>query len=381
MDLEEYIPVFHWPKDTSRFSFVRAERTDSAYLNDLYNRVFQQQRPLTHFEWKYWANPAGPPYGVIAKDRADGRALAAAFGQRRRAWIRGRAVPANLMCEISSDPSARGGGVAFKGVMHAIGIGLNDEAGVLWSYGGQSSDEAIAVGSRWLGFREAFTLTIWEMRLSLEPALRARLGGAGAAVARLADPIFRATWRDASQNYDCVELQDFGPEFDALWERYRDRYALAFFRDAATLKWRWKDNPVPGHRILLARKAASGEPVGWIIWREWKSASHQIATVLDLWAGGEEAVIAALVDAARRRAAAAGCRFLRYGVKDGSPEMRALQKLGHGRASPHDRPDRVIVTPMPGSLHDETEEEFAVLRVVVHGENWYYAQGDSDFYD
>ena len=380
MDLEEYIPVFQWPTDTSRFVFVRATRDDAEFLNDLYNRVFAQRRPLAHFLWKYWQSPAGPPYGVIAKSRDDGRALAAAFGQRRSAWIRGRAVPANLMCEISSDPSARGGGIAFKGVMHAIGIGLNDEAGVLWSYGGQSSDEAIAVGSRWLGFREAFTLRIWEMRLSFTPALRARLGAAGGALARGCDPLARARWKRPGGGIRCEEVRAFGPEFDALWVKYRDRYPLCFARDAATLRWRWLDNPVPGHRVLLARRAG-GEPAGWIIWREWQPAEHRLATVLDLWAGGDEAVVGALVDAARRAAAAGGCQFLRYGVKEGSPELRALQRLGHGRISPHDRPDRVIVTPMPGSLHDETAEDFEVWRTVVRGENWYYTQGDSDFYD
>lgn len=380
MDLAEYIPAFQWPKDTSRFRFVRANRDDAEYLNDLYNRVFAQQRPLSHFVWKYWQAPAGPPYGVIAKAVDDGRALAAAFGQRRTAWIRGRAVPANLMCEISSDPSARGGGVAFKGVMHAIGIGLNDEAGVLWSYGGQSSDEAIAVGSRWLGFREAFTLRIWELRLTLAPALRARLGAAGAALARGLDPLFRATWQRPGGGIRCEERREFGPEFDALWEKYRDRYALCFARDSATLRWRWLDNPVRGHRILLARRA-SGEAAGWIVWREWQPAEHRLATVLDLWSGGDEQVIAALVDGARRAAALSGCQFLRYGVKPDSPEQRALERLGHGRISPHDRPDRVIVTPMPGSLHDETAEDFEVWRTVVRGENWYYTQGDSDFYD
>lgn len=380
MDLAEYIPEFSWPKDTSRFEFVRARHEDAEILNDLYNRVFGQRRPLSHFEWKYWKNPAGPPYGVIARSREDGRALAAAFGQRRIAWIRGRPVPANLMCEISSDPTARAGGIAFKGVMHAIGIGLNDEAGILWSYGGQSSDEAIAVGSRWLGFREAFTLRIWELRLSLGPALAARLGRPLAALARLIDPIYRARWSQPGGGFRCEEVADFGPEFDELWERYRDRYALCFARDSATLRWRWLENPVRGHRVVLAR-GRDGTPAGWIVWREWSPYEHRVATVLDLWSGGEEEVIAALVDAARRLAARSGCAFLRFGVRRDSPELRAVERLGDGKVSRRERPDRVIVTPMPGSLHDETEADFEVWRTVVDGDNWYYVQGDSDFYD
>lgn len=377
-DLEEYIPIFHWPKDTSRFVFARATHDDSVALNDLYNRAFQQQRPLSHFEWKYWANPAGAPYGVIAKDRTTGAALAAAFGQRRRVWIRGREVPGNLMCETSSDPSARSGGVAFKGVMHAIGIGLNDEAGILWSYGGQSSDEAITVGSRWLGFRVALTLEPWECRLSLAPALQAKLGGVGAALARLTDPVLRAPWR-RPPGFELEETADFGAEHDRLWERHRDRHALCFFRDSATLRWRWRDCPVRGNRSLLARR--DGEPAGWVIWREGQPGAHRIGTVLDLWTDGDQETMLALLDGARRRAAAAGCAFLRFAVKPGTPEAAAVKADGAWRPSRYERPDRIIVTPMPGSLFDETPEDYDVLRVVVNGSNWYYTQGDCDFLD
>lgn len=377
-DLQEYIPVFHWPKDTSRFTFARATRADSTILNDLYNRAFGQSRPLAHFEWKYWDNPAGAPYGVIAKGRDNEQALAAAFGQRRRTWIRGHEVPANLMCETSSDPTARSGGVAFKGVMQAIGIGLNDEVGILWSYGGQSSDEAITVGSRWLGFRVALTLRVWECRLTLATSFRRRLGALGGAAARLLDPLWRSKWR-APAGFRFEERADFGPEFDALWERFRDRYPLCFFRDSATLRWRWRDCPVKGHRALLAFRG--GEPAGWVIWREWTQDEYRIATVLDLWCGSDAAATRALLDAVRRRAAAAGCAFLRFGMQEGSAEEQALRADGAWRVSPYERPDRIIVTPMPGSKFDETPEDYDVLRVAVHGENWYYTQGDCDFRD
>lgn len=376
-DLQEYIPVFHWPKDTSRFTFERAKREDAVVLNDLYNRAFSQTRPLTHFMWKYWSNPAGAPYGVIARDRASGQALAAAFGQRRRVWIRGREVPANLMCETSSDPTARAGGLAYKGVMQAIGIGLNDEAGILWSYGGQSSDEAITVGSRWLGFRVALTLQPWECRLSLRPALRARFGRLGAALASPLDALTRLRWRSPA-GWRCEERREFGPEFDVLWEKHRDDHALCFFRDSATLNWRWRDCPVPGQRALLAFRGA--EPAGWILWREWQPGADRIATVLDLWPGGDGPTTQALLDAARRRAAAAGCAFLRFAVQADSAEERALRVAGW-RPSPYERPDRIIVTPMPGSRDDETEADYDVLRVVVKGSNWYYVQGDCDFLD
>jgi len=382
-DLAEYIPEFRWPKDTSRFVFEVAGRDDAEALNDLFERAFGQRRPLAHFLWKYWENPAGPPYGVVARERDGSRLLAAAFGQRRIARVDGRDVPANLMCEISSDPTARAGGIAFKGVMQAIGIGLRDEAGICWSYGGQSSDEAIKVGSRWLGFRIVLELVTWECRLSLRPALEARVGPAlGKLGARLLDPWLRARWRHAARGFFLEEVEDFGPEFDELWRRHADRYRLVFRRDAETLRWRWRDCPVGRHRILLARRGGpSGEPLGWVIWRQWEDSGSPVATVLDLWTGGDEEVIQALLDGARRMAAMDGAHWLRFAVRPDSPEEHALRALGHFRPSPHVAVDRVIATPMPGRDRDFDEDELAVLRVVVDGGNWYYTQGDCDFRD
>lgn len=381
MDVKEYIPTFRYPKDSDTVEFVRATREDAEAINELFNRAFDQRRSLAHYLWKYWENPAGPPFGILAREKETGKYLSTSTGVRKQVWVDGREVPGMLMCETSSDPDARGGGRLFKSVMQGFGVAVNDDQGIVWSFGGQSSDEAIKIGERWFGFRVVLELLPWEFRLSLKPSLTRRFGGAAGALSALADPLMRGRWARPRGSWSFEELERFGPEFDALWERHRDRHRVVFWRDAATLNWRYVDIPGLSHRILAAR-GADGTLEGYAVWREWEDGGTRIATVLDLWCGGDEALIAALLDQARRRAAAAGCMFLRFAVPAGSVEEKAFQRFPEARISPHERVDRVICTPMPGSTpHEQGEDAYRVLEAVVDGSNWFYTQGDCDFLD
>ncbi|MGB0686371.1 MAG: hypothetical protein ACPGQD_09405, partial [Planctomycetota bacterium] len=171
MDVKEYIPTFRYPKDSDTVEFVRATREDAEAINDLFNRAFDQRRSLAHYLWKYWENPAGPPFGILAREKETGKYLSTSTGVRKQVWVDGREVPGMLMCETSSDPDARGGGRLFKSVMQGFGVAVNDDQGIVWSFGGQSSDEAIKIGERWFGFRVVLELLPWEFRLSLKPSL------------------------------------------------------------------------------------------------------------------------------------------------------------------------------------------------------------------
>lgn len=384
MDVKEYIPTFRYPADSDTVEYVRATREDAEAINDLFNRAFGQERSLEHYLWKYWQCPAGEPFGILAREKETGRYLSTSTGVRKQVWVNQHEVPGMLMCETSSDPDARGGGRLFKSVMQGFGVAVNDDQNILWSFGGQSSDEAIKIGKRWFGFRVAVELLPWEFRLSVRGFLRRKLGPLNALagpLAKLFDPILRLRWHQPESALRFEELDRFGDEFDELWERYRDRYRVVFWRNAKTLNWRYVDIPGFTHRIVAARDS-QGLLQGYVVWREWSDGNHQLATVLDLWSGGEVGTIEALLDQARRGAAKSGCAFLRFAVKKGSAEEQAFQQFPQARISPNDRIDRVICTPMPGSTpHEQSEEAYRILEAVVDGENWFYTQGDCDFLD
>jgi len=384
MDVKEYIPTFRYPKDSDTVEFVRATREDAEAINDLFNRAFGQQRSLAHYLWKYWDNPGGEPFGILARDKESGKYLSTSTGVRKQVWVDQRQVEGILMCETSSDPDARGGGRLFKSVMQGFGVAVNDDQGILWSFGGQSSDEAIKIGKRWFGFRVALELLPWEFRLSMLAFFQRKLGPFRALarpMAALLDPLMRGRWRKVKTSLSFEEIPHFNEEFDELWERYRDRYRVAYWRDAATLNWRYVDIPGFEHRILTGRDG-TGKLQGYLVWREWVDRGNRLATVLDLWSGGEVAVIEGLLDQARRRASRTGCVFLRFAVPAGSDEEQAFQRFPETRISPYERVDKVICTPMPGSHPQEQgEEAYRILATVVDGANWFYTQGDCDFLD
>lgn len=365
--------------------YLHALREDAEAINNLYNKVFQQDRSLDHYLWKYWENPAGAPTGMIARERATGKCVATGIGQRRRGWVNGHDTYGALMCESATDPDMRGGGRLWRDVMNGFAIVSVDIDGIPWVFGGQSTDEAIKIGERWFSYRVIVELVPWEIRLSGRPALQSRFGKLSPlltpVIAPVLDFLMRARWQRRDAGIQTIEVERFSSEYDELWERYRDYYPFCFNRNAETLNWRFADNPQWQHRILEAREA--GKLVGYVVWREWNDSGVRIATVLDIWHGKNRPVLEALLDGARRKAMAGGSAFLRFAVQDGSDEQQVLKSFRSGRKSPFESVDKIIFTPSPGSNPlGKPEHVYKDLCVLMEGgANWHYTQGDCDFRD
>ncbi len=383
-DVLSLYPKLREPRDTETVEFIVPSFEHGGVINDLYRKAFGIQRSLAHYLWKYWDNPAGPPVGSFAREKSTGHCLATSIGQRRRASVAGRDSFGALLCEVASDPELRGGGRLWREVMNGFSMYSNDVDGVHWAYGGQSTDEVIKMGARWFGYRVIFHLVTWEIRLSTRAALRHHLARSLAWLTPVLAPVLdfaiRTTWRKRECGISVKEIEKFGPEFDELWERFRNLYPVCFCRDAATLNWRYVHNPVENHRIVEARHG--GKLLGYLVWRESKIGFAKIATVLDFWHGDDLAVIRALLDATRRKARLHQCSSLRFALKEGRPEHQVMESLRFCRRSPYEEVDKIICTPIPGSHpYEQAPEVYELLRTVLKSENWFYTQGDCDFRD
>lgn len=375
-DLAPHIPDRAWPKVPRGFRLERLDARHLAAANDLFNRVFHRSRPLEHLLWKFRQSPHGPPVAFGAFHEASGNLVARGPGLPRRARIAGKDAMALMVCESESDPKFRAGGLAFRAVTVALGLTGGAE-GFLFAYGSQSTDQAIRVGRRWFGYRVMWRLRTFHRRLSLGPAVRRRFPGAGKLLAGPAASLLRVADSTRRAGLAVEAHEGFGPEFDFLWERFRDRYPMILCRDAATLEWRYGRCPVGCHRVLLARRGR--EPAGYLVWRHWERDGVQLATVLDLLAGRDADTAAALLVAAVREAGRHGCEFLHVAPLPRSDTMQALHKTRLFRPEPRERLDCVIGTPLP--VPAATEEQYQLQRVIVNPRNWHYMQGDGDFYD
>lgn len=384
IDLAKLYPKVRPPKSTPEVEFVHPSFEDGPAINALFNRVFHSDRSLAHHDWKYWRNPAGPPVGTFAREIATDRCLATGIGQRRRASVDGRDSCGALLCEVASDPESRGGGRLWREVMMGFSIDANDQDGLHWAFGGQSTDDAIKVGERWFGYRVILKLIPWEIRLGTRSSLRRRLGRWGSWLIPALAPIMDATlwrlWRKRDFGLNATEVDKFNSDYDELWERYRHLYPVCFFRDSETLNWRYVANPLWKHRIVEARR--DGRLLGYLVWREADQGGEKVATVLDFWHGDNQQVMQTLLDVARRKACVNQCVFLRFALQEGGVEHQAFQSFRSSRKSPYEEVDKIICTPIPGSKPMQQKPEvYELLRTVLSGKNWFYTQGDCDFRD
>lgn len=376
-DLRDLTPSVTWPKAPAGIAFESIQADHSESLNDLFQKVFKLNRQLAHYQWKFWENPAGPPIGMLARDEASGKALSANIGVRKNVRILGEQRQALQICESATDPEARGGGRYYRPITNGTAL-LAAQDGILFAYGGQSSDAAIKIGQRWFWYRVIFALKMYECRLSLGPALQKRLGvKLGGLLANASDRIIR--WaRDTDQSgREITAHGGVTSDFETIWQENKDRYALIFDRSTATLKWRYEHCPLYRHHFLVCKE--KGIPKGYLIWREWQPGNSKLATVLDLMDGQNTAVARSLLQAVKFHAAEQACDFIHYGAFPDSSGEQAAQTVNGFAESKRLQPDRVIATPMPIESLKRTDIE--QLRVCTDGSQWYYTQGDCDFLD
>lgn len=356
--------------------FRTLDPSNAQAANALFNSVFQQERPVEHYLWKFWGSPAGGPLGIVAMKSASREAIAVNTGIRKQVRIMGEDQVAMVLCESAADPNVRGGGRLYR--QTTLGTGMHaTEENLLLGYGGQSTDAAIKIGKRWFKYQVLMQLNTWEKRLSLTPALRAKFGSFGDVLAGAANKIVKPKCGQHSAGIEVEIVNDFGPEFDYIWMQHRDLYPVVSCRDAATLKWRYKLCPVFRHRVLIARKR--GRAIGYLVWREWQRDGVNLATVMDLFHGKNTEVAGELLCCASEDAFAKGMDFIHFAVKPNSLEENVMRKLPGFSFSKRERPDRVLVGPIRTA--DLSEHRIELMQVFLNQQNWYYTQGDSDFLD
>lgn len=379
--IKPYFPKPRQPKSNETIEYRHASREDGEAINGLYNKVFQENRSLEHYMWKYWDNPAGSPTGMLAREKATGNCVATGIAQRRIGWVNGHETFGALMCESATDPDMRGGGRLWREVMSGFAIVSVDVDGIPWGYGGQSSEDVIKIGKRWFGYNVILELVTWEIRLSSLALLQRRVGKLGSLFAPVANLFLRARWRKPKFGLQVHEVSKFTADYDELWQRYRDLYRFSFKRDAATLTWRYFDNPAWDHRVVEAREG--GKLMGYMVWREWNDSGVKVATVLDVWHGRNKEVLQTLIDACRRKSSAHGCVFLRFAVQTGSTEQETMLEFRSARKSPYVEVDKIIWTPSPGltPLEQPPQVYEDLCALMDGGADWFYTQGDCDFRD
>lgn len=340
----------------------------------LYREASFNQLTAEQWDWRFFQRNPELAF-VSGVFTPEGRLIALNPMTVRPVWILGREQLAAQACDTLVHSDYRGGGRVYAFLMR-FGFDMLWAYGMHFGFGGGATAEAAAVGKRLGNYHSLFDMAVYERRLSLRLALGRRAGAAGGAAAKLLDGLRPHRRLQRHGGLEIRAAAQAGPEFDRLWQRKRERYTVVLRRDARELRWRWFENPVPSEMLAAWR---GGELEGYIVLRHHPDPGGpaRLTTVLDLFTGLEPEVDEALLAAAARVARASGSDFLHYAACPGASAAALLRRAPWRPA--RKQVDRVVTAPYPYAARDS-----AVLPefdAAMHGQNWYYCQGDSDFLD
>jgi hypothetical protein len=113
--------------------------------------------------------------------------------------------------------------------------------------------------------------------------------GAALAARRLVGP-------RAPAGVEVVTAGAIGAEYDALWERARGGLAAGVRRDAAYVRWKYRESPVQTYELLEARRGSA--LAGAVVIRHAPYEGLRLGWIVDLIAGPDRGVRDALMGAA-----------------------------------------------------------------------------------
>ncbi len=376
IDFAEYIPTGPAPTEDARYRYEELTEANAPAVNALYQEVFREERSAAHYRWKFLDDQHRPGLATVGVEKATGRVVGVNNGRPRRFRVAGHDFEFLQVCETATAPDARSLSL-FRKVTFGVALQARDR-GVRFAYGGRTSEAAARLGAKVFRYRTLFELPTWERRLRLRAAFQRRFGRFwGRLFAAVGDRFRRVAPAAEEQGWEFERVVGFGPEFDRLWGRLRDRYRVAAVRDARALDYRYTQCPVGEHRVWLAR--SGGEAAGFVVVRLWQRDGVRLATALDWLAGRDERLLRALFSRACRDAADCGADFFHVAALPDSPAGRALAGLPGCRVSRREPLDRVVCCMLP--FCGEPGEDEATLLEAYDPEAWHYTQGDSDFHD
>lgn len=351
---------------------LRREEVGAAVA--LYDEAGERAPDPRVWDWRFFSR--NPRLGLIPAAFTRAGQLVGLYPVTvRPVRVLGRDLLGSQACRTVIHPEHRGGGRVYMHLIRYI-WDASCALGVPFGFGGGATEAAFKVGARFAEYRPMYDLAVREQRLSLRLAVATRGGAAAGEAARVLDLPRRLAAPRIPSGIEVAPVTEITAEFDELWERKRDRYRVLVRRDARELLWRWFRCPVPSE-MLAARRGGVLE--GYVVLRHFDDpeGSARLSAVVDLFSGEEPRLDAALLAAAHRSALLAGSDFLHFAPCPGSNAWQVTH--GPGWRAARKAVDHVILAlscenPAGLGIADE-------VAAALDGRNWYYCQGDSDYWD
>lgn len=237
-----------WALRSERFAVRAYESGDEESILPLFNQVFNQDRTLAHWQWKFLNNPEGGPYISSAWD---GERLAAHYAAYPVALTsNGKAESTMHVGDTFTLPSRRGVGRGKTNLISRV-VRLFHK---LWCEGKIDF---------FYGFNTGRIQKLGKNILSYEviaPVHEFSCPATSEAVP------WRARIAKRFSSYHSEISDKSGPWADSFFEQAKAHYPMLLTRDYRYLKWRYDEHPDYQYKVVLLKKA--GEVVGWSVIRE-----------------------------------------------------------------------------------------------------------------
>ncbi len=274
---------------------------DAEELETIYRRIFGDTKAAARrasWAWQYERNPQSSNGPVVYVAREGRRPLGQIGTMPVTLWWGGREVRAAWGIDYFVDPAAEGLG-------HSIALARAWMNGV---------DVALALGlartsyliCRRLGFRDLGYVPFFQAALDPAAIVRRRYGRLAGGVAAPLSAIsrWRVRRRSPAKGIEIRRASAIDGDYDVLWERARESFDVCVRRDAAYVRWRYRDAPHKDYEILEARR--DGQLAGFAVYRHEDYRGLRLGWIVDLFAASADrearealltAVMRALVEA------------------------------------------------------------------------------------
>ena len=293
------------------------------------------------FDWKYARNPLGRYHITVAEHRDEG-IVGAYPSQLLRVWMDGREELAAQITDLMVAPRHRRHGPR-PGLFVALGRAFYDTfcgtgpGRQVFNFGWPVP--AWRMGQRYLDYQN---IRDWNV-------------------------LFREFTRpgqleQAPGDLEVVPVQEFGADVDALFDTLKHGTGLTLVRDRSYLNWRYSGTPRGDYRLFECRERG-GALRAVFVFAASDFLRPRTGYVVDwLVPADDRDALTAIVCAAERCAAAAGCSVVAGVWSPVDPRFRELQRLGFWL---FDTRYFIVVA----SFRDDT----AFFR-----DQWSFTMGDSD---
>lgn len=256
---------------------------DADELFQIYARIFGEEKTAARrasWAWQYERNPYSPGGPHLYVARHDARPVGQMGTMPVSLWWGEREVRASWGIDyfVSPDAEGRGDSIALmkawmNGVDVALALGLAKTTYLI---------------CKRLGFRDLGFVPFYQAVLDPAAIVRRRYGKVAGAVAAPMTAAMKLARRPRAVSRDIVvaEATEIGREYDGLWESARGTFGACVRRDAAYVRWRYREAPHKEYRIIEARR---GDVLtGFAVSRHEDYRGMRLGWIVDLFAASDD---------------------------------------------------------------------------------------------